>query len=145
AQFSADLARIQQMRSDFRSMVRTTRDRLTALYASDLTSNEKLIRKAAISADRGGEHKRTKAEANGTVVFDRWFAGGANNAGIISAGLYADRVPQFAALLADEHRDLPRVSGRVRALAAMPMVERDSALAELGTREPPTTVAAPRL
>jgi predicted aminopeptidase len=145
AQFSADVARIQRMRSDFRSMVRTTRDRLTALYASDLTSNEKLIRKAAIFADMGREHERIKAESNGTVVFDRWFAGGANNAGIISAGLYADRVPQFAALLAEEHGDLPRFYGRVRALAAMPKVERDSALAAIGRREPPTTVAAPRL
>src|SRR4030095_15696567 len=136
AQFAADVARIQRMRSDFRSMVRTTRDRLTALYASDLTSSEKFIRKAAIFAEMGREHERIKAESNGTVVFDRWFAGGANNAGIISAGLYADRVPQFAALLAEEHGDLPRFYRRVRALAAMAKAERDSALAAIGTREP---------
>lgn len=145
AQFAADVARIQRMRNDFRSMIRITRDRLTTLYASDLSSNEKLARKAAIFADMGKEHDRIKAESNGTVVFDRWFAGGANNAGIVSAGLYADRVPQFAALLAKEHGDLPRFYDRVRALAAMPKFERDSALAAIGTKEPPTTVAAPRL
>jgi predicted aminopeptidase len=145
AQFAADVARIQRMRNDFRSMVRTTRDRLSKLYASDVSGNEKLARKAAIFADMRMEHERIKAESNGTVVFDRWFAGGANNAGIISAGLYADRVPQFAALLAEEHGDLPRFYDRVRALAAMPKIERDHALATLGNPQPPTTVAAPRL
>ena len=145
AQFAADVARIQRMRNDFRSMIRTTRDQLAKLYASDVSGNEKLARKAMIFADMGKEHDRIKAESNGTVVFDRWFAGGANNAGIISAGLYADRVPQFAALLAEEHGDLPRFYDRVRALAAMPKVERDHALAALGGLQPPTTVAAPRL
>lgn len=144
-QFAADVVRIQRARNDFRAMVRTARDRLSKLYASDESGNEKQVRKAAIFADMGREHERLKAESNGTVVFDRWFAGGANNAGIISAGLYADRVPQFAALLAEEHGDLPRFYERVRKLAAMPKPERDSVLAALGAPDAPTTVAAPRL
>ena len=40
--------------------------------------------------------------------FDRWFAAGANNAGIAAAALYADRVPQFSALLEAEHGDFQR-------------------------------------
>ena len=65
------------------------------------------------------------------MVFDRWFAGGANNAGIVAAGLYSDRVPQFAALLAAEGGDLPRFYARVKALAALPKAERDESLAAL--------------
>jgi len=144
-QFAADVVRIQRARNDFRAMVRTTRERLSKLYASDESGNEKQVRKAAIFADMGREHERLKAESNGTVVFDRWFAGGANNAGIIAAGLYADRVPQFAALLAEEHDDLPRFYERVRKLAAMPKPERDRVLTALGAPDAPTTVAAPRL
>ena len=78
------------------------------------------------------DHERIKAGWGGAVVFDRWFAGGANNAGIVSAGLYADRVPQFAALLAAEGGDLPRFYARVKALAALPKAERDQALAAVG-------------
>ena len=136
---------MQRTRNEFRKLIRTTRDRLSTLYASDISDNEKRARKATIFADMVKEHERIKAESNGTVVFDRWFAGGANNAGIISAGLYADRVPQFAALLAEEHGDLPRFYDRVKVLAAMPKAERDHALASFGNPQPPTTVAAPRL
>jgi predicted aminopeptidase len=145
AQFAADVERIQHMRNDFRAMIRTARDRLTALYASDLSGNEKRARKAAIFEDMGRENERLRTESNGAVVFDRWFAGGANNAGIISAGLYADRVPQFAALLAEEHGDLPRFYERVRELAAMPKAERDRILTALGNAQTRTAVAAPRL
>ena len=144
AQFADDVARIQRMRNDFRAMIRTTRDRLAELYASDLPGKEKSARKAEIFADMGKEHERLKVESNGAVVFDRWFASGANNAGIVAAGLYADRVPQFAALLAEEHGDLLRFYERVRSLAAMPKAERDRALTAFGSAAP-TTVAAPRL
>ena len=75
------------------------------------------------------EYDRQKAASAGVTGFDRWFAGGANNAGIAAAGLYADRVPQFAALLAAEDGDLVRFYARVRALAAMPAAEREAALA----------------
>lgn len=146
AQFSADVARMQRLRTDFRTLIRTTRDQLAALYSSDLPDAEKRARKATIFTDVRAEHERLKAGWDGAPVFDRWFAGGANNAGIISAGLYADRVPQFAALLAEEGGDLPRFYERVKALAAMPKAERDQALTAAGNRDiaPASTVAAPR-
>ena len=75
------------------------------------------------------ENERRKAASDGTSSFDRWFAAGANNAGIVAAGLYADRVPQFKALLDEEKGDLPRFYDRVKGLAALPKVERDQALA----------------
>jgi predicted aminopeptidase len=146
AQFAADVVRMQRLRTEFRTMIRTARDRLAAVYAADIPDADKRVRKAAIFADMRADHERIKAGWGGAVVFDRWFAGGANNAGIGSAGLYADRVPQFAALLAEEGGDLPRFYTRVKALAALPKAERDLALAALGggNAAPAPMVAAPR-
>lgn len=144
AQFAADVTRMQRVRNEFRALIRTTRERLATIYASTLSDAEKRARKAEIFAEMRADHERLKA--GGAAVFDRWFAGGANNAGIISAGLYTDRVPEFAALLAEEGGNLPRFYGRVRALAAMPKAERDAALAAAGHPEAPLTpiAASPR-
>ena len=145
AQFAQDVARMRRLRADFRTLIRDTRDRLAALYASDLPESEKLARKAAIFADMRTEYEHVKAGWDGAPVFDRWFASGANNAGIVAAGLYADRVPQFTALLAAEGGDLPRFYARVRELAALPRAERDRLLAgpDVGDTAP-ASVARPR-
>jgi predicted aminopeptidase len=47
-------------------------------------------------------YETLKSNVEGAQGFDRWFATGANNAGIAASALYDDRVPQFAALLAAE-------------------------------------------
>ncbi len=129
AELEADAARGQRLRSAFRALVATTRDRLTPLYAGTGSDAEKRAGKAEAFAAMRAEYERLKATSAGVTAFDRWFAGGANNAGIVAAGLYADRVPQFTALLAAEEGDLVRFYARVRALAAMPAVEREAALA----------------
>ena len=103
---------MRRLRADFRALIRGTRERLPALYASDMPESEKRVQKAAIFADMRVEYERVKSGWDGAPVFDRWFASGANNAGIVAAGLYADRVPQFAALLAAEGGDLPRFYAR---------------------------------
>jgi predicted aminopeptidase len=113
------------------------------LYASDLPDDEKRVRKAEIFADMRTEYERIKAGWDGAPVFDRWFASGANNAGIVAAGLYADHVQQFAALLAAESGDLPRFYERVRELAVLPKAERERALEAVAGR-PPATATAPR-
>jgi len=143
--FAQDVARMRRLRADFRVLIRGTRERLAALYASDMPESEKRAQKAAIFADMRVDYQRVKSGWDGAPVFDRWFASGANNAGIVAAGLYADRVPQFAALLAAEGGDLPMFYARVRAMAAMPRAERDRALGgpDVGEAAPPT-VAAPR-
>jgi len=133
AQFAQDVARMRRLRADFRTLIKDTRERLAALYASDLPEADKLAQKAAVFAGMRAEYERVKAGWDGAPVFDRWFASGANNAGIVAAGLYADRVPQFAALLAGEGGDLPRFYERVREIAALPKAERDAALAAYGT------------
>jgi predicted aminopeptidase len=128
AALAAAVARAAALQSEFRAMVRRTRERLTALYASDLPDADKRAGKAAAFAQMRAEHEAMKAAANGAPVFDRWFAAGANNAGIAAVALYEDRVPEFRALLAAEGGDLPRFYARVKAIAALPKAGRDAAL-----------------
>ena len=143
AQFAQDVARMNRLRADFRTLIRGARERLATLYASDLPDADKRARKAEIFADMRTEYERIKGGWNGAPVFDRWFASGANNAGIVAAGLYNDHVQQFAALLASEGGDLPRFYERVRELAALPKAERERAL-EAAAGRPPATAKAPR-
>jgi predicted aminopeptidase len=134
AELDADAARGRRLRVEFRAMIAATRERLAALYAGTASDDEKRAGKAAAFAAMRAEHERQKAAADGVPVFDRWFAGGANNAGIAAAGLYADRVPQFKALLAAEGGDLPRFYERVKALAALPKARRELALEQVAGR-----------
>ena len=129
AELAGDAEHGQRLRADFRALVAATRERLTELYASNASDEEKRAGKVAVFAAMRAEYARQKAAANGVPAFDRWFASGANNAGIAAAGLYTDRAAQFRALLAAEDGNLPRFYDRVKALAALPKDERDSALA----------------
>ena len=79
--------------------------------------------------DMRADYERMKAAWGGGPAFDRWFAAGANNAGIAASGLYNDRVPQFAALLASEGGDLPRFYARVKAGADFETVHKAIAAA----------------
>ena len=124
----ADLERGRELRTEFRKMIGTTRERLTALYASSASDEEKRAGKAEAFAALRAAYEAQKTATGGGVSFDRWFASGSNNAGIAALALYADRVPQFTALLAAENGDLPRFYARVKALAALPPAEREPAL-----------------
>ncbi len=128
AALTAELERGRELRTAFRNMIATTRERLTVLYASRASDEEKRAGKAAAFAALRASYEEQKAATGGGVSFDRWFAGGANNAGIAAMALYADRVPQFTALLAAENGDFPRFYARVKALGALPPAEREPAL-----------------
>ena len=134
-ELAADAARGQRLRAAFRALIVTTRNRLTVLYASGASDDEKRAGKTAAFAEMRAAYARQKATPEGAGAFDRWFAAGANNAGIVAAGLYADRVPQFSALLAAEHGDFARFYGRVKTLAALPKAEREPALIAAARRD----------
>ena len=134
--FAAHVARGDRLRAEFRALVRRTRERLAALYASDAPDADKRAGKAAALAGMRAEYAALKAGWDGAPAFDRWFAGGANNAGIAAAGLYVDRLPQFRALLEAEGGDLPRFYARVKALAALSKAEREGALAAYAPAPP---------
>lgn len=131
-QLAEDVARTRRLRGDFRSMVRATRDRLKELYASTAPEAQKRAGKAAAFADMRAQYERLKAGWGGLAAYDRWFTTGANNAGIAGVGLYADHVPEFAALIAADRHDLSRFYEEVKALAALPKPQREARLASLG-------------
>ena len=61
-QFAQDVARMRRLRADFRALIHGTRDRLAALYASDLTDAEK---RAAESGDLRRHARRVRAGQGG--------------------------------------------------------------------------------
>src|SRR4029453_17045505 len=94
-ELAADAERGRELRTAFRTLIATTRERLAELYASNASDAEKRAGKAAAFAAMRAEYEALKAGSSGSLAFERWFAAGANNAGIASVSLYADRVPQF--------------------------------------------------
>jgi len=130
ARLTADFERGQRSRAEFRSAIATARERLAAIYASSGDDDEKRAAKAVVFAEMRADNERQRMALGGPTAFDRWFAAGANNAGIAAAGLYADRVPQFKALLEEEGGDLPRFYERIKLLAALPKADREVALAK---------------
>jgi predicted aminopeptidase len=119
------------LRREWRALTAAARERLREVYASALPESDKLREKAATFAALRAGYDRLTAQWGSLPGYERWFANGANNAGLAAGALYADRVAVFQALLAAEEGDLPRFYARVRTLAAMPRADRDAALAAL--------------
>ncbi|MDQ6620790.1 MAG: aminopeptidase [Pseudomonadota bacterium] len=131
AQLAEDAARTRRLKSDFRAIVRSTRDRLRELYASKIPEAQKRAGKVVAFAEMREQYERAKAGWGGIAAYDRWFQTGANNAGIAGVGLYADHVPEFAVLIAAHQHDMPRFYDEVKALAKLPKPARETRLAAL--------------
>ena len=125
---SAQFVSAQRYREGFRALVERTRATLEALYASDSTLAAKRAGKAAAFVAMRRDYQTLKGEWGGYPAYDNWFAQGPNNASLAAVGLYTRKVPEFTALLTAEGGDLPRFYARVKALAALPQVERNAAL-----------------
>jgi len=131
AALAEDAARTRRLKNDFRSIVRSTRDKLRDLYASKVPEAQKRAGKAQAFAEMRDNYERAKAGWGGIAAYDRWFQTGANNAGIAGVGLYADHVPEFAALIALDNHDMPRFYDDVKRLAKMSKGQREQRLAAL--------------
>src|SRR5207253_7066809 len=112
------------------------------LYASSLSHADKLAAKRVTFDAMRFEYASRKHEWAGFGAYDYWFAQGPNNASLAAVALYTQKVPLFQALLAAEGGDLTRLYARVKALAALPKAERDSALAAAFAST--TSLAGPR-
>ena len=136
----AELVRSERLRGEFRQLVRETRARLTAIYASKAPDSVKREDKIAAFAAMRDAYERAKAGDPSLSGFDRWFAGaanaGPNNASLAAIALYSDRVPAFRAMLKEEGGNFPRFYERVKVLAAMPKVERDAVLTAIAASQP---------
>lgn len=111
-------------RADFRALTVRYRERLSALYRSAASDDDKRRSKAELLSEMRAEHAALKAGPwQGYTGYDGWFAQ-VNNASFGVLAAYTDLVPQFEQLLAEQGGDLPRFYAEVRRLAALPMDER---------------------
>jgi predicted aminopeptidase len=114
AEFTAFQA-AQARRRELAARVQALRQRLEAVYQSDIPPEQKL---------------RLKAEefAKLRTDYGRIVPAEPNNAFLVSIAVYTELVPAFERLLAQTGGDLPAFYKRVRELAAMDKRARDTAL-----------------
>ncbi len=126
----------QNRRREFIALVLGYRARLEALYAEDISADAKRARKAAAFAAMRVDYDALKASSGwaGFAGYDRFFAQSPNNAHLASVAAYAELVPGFRALLAEQGGDLAKFYAVVRELARLPKAERD---ARLGVKPAP--------
>jgi predicted aminopeptidase len=136
----ADFERRQRAREEFKQIVERCRQRLDALYRSDMAPDSMRIRKAAIIEQMNQEYRAFRDSAS-FAGYDHWFGQRPNNAQIASVVIYTQLVPAFQALLEREGGDLSRFYARVKTLASLPKDQRTAALR--GT-SPHAQVQAPR-
>ena len=127
-------ARADHMRSVFRDLIRTTRTKLSAAYASNASDDDKRRAKHEILEAMKDAYEAAKHGDPGLSGYDRWFAQQPNNAAIAAIGLYTDHVQAFRELLHESRDDLPTFYQRVRELGALPKPARDAALDALARR-----------
>jgi predicted aminopeptidase len=112
-----------------------TRERLTALYASDLP-------RAALLAGKQAEFARLRADYQqlrerqwaGDGRYNGWINAPLNNAKLLPFGLYEQWLPAFAALFAQCAADWSCFYLAAEQLAALPPAERNAALQALQTK-----------
>ena len=125
----AEYAALDGRRRDFRALTSRTREELRALYESPLDDATKRERKSALMVRLRAEHAALKAGRwEGFAGYDGWFTR-ANNATLGVQASYNELVPAFERLFERSGGDFARFHAEVRALAALPKVERDAKLA----------------
>jgi predicted aminopeptidase len=122
---------VAQRRTQFVALIETYRDRLGALYRTQLAAPEKRARKAELFAQLEEDYGKLKESWGGFAGFDRWFEGKPNNALLASIAIYTKKVPAFQALLSREGGDLERFYSAAKALARMEKADRTAALERL--------------
>ena len=145
AALTAQFNTSQRYRDGFRKLISRTRSELLTLYSSPASVEEKRAGKAAAFTKMSAAYDALKKEWGGFAAYDGWFAQGPNNASLAAVGLYTQKVPEFHALLAGDSGDLRRFYAHVKALAALPKSERDSALAAAAAANRTAGTISPRV
>jgi predicted aminopeptidase len=133
-----DYAQYNQRRLEFRALVRTTRERLAAIYSSSQPQAQASEAQRRLKAQAMGEFRagyaqlrdRWGLDAARLRLTDRWVAE-ANNASFGAMAAYDELVPGFEALFARQGRDWLRFYEAVRHLAQQPPDARHAQLKAL--------------
>ena len=126
-------AEFAQRRAQFLELLLRYRALLQQNYEGSATDAEKRSRKQQLFAALKVDYAQLKASWDGYAGYDRFFAQDLTNAHLSSVAAYNDLVPAFDALLARNGGHFPSFYDAVRSLAAMPKVERESALRQMVT------------
>ncbi|MDY6946241.1 MAG: aminopeptidase [Pseudomonadota bacterium] len=113
-----DAWREQRRRNaQFVALLLQTRERLDALYKSDLPDAEKRDRKQYEFGLLKLQYTGLRKQWNGYRGYDWWFSRTLNNANLVSAATYYGCVPGLVRVLESVQRDLPRFYEQARSLA----------------------------
>ena len=122
----------RRQREQFIALLLAARERLAALYASDLPVAALRAGKQAEFARLRANYRQLRAEQwGGPGRYDGWISAPLNNARLLPFGLYEQWVPAFAALFKRCGGDWARFYERVEQLAELPPPQRHAALLAL--------------
>lgn len=135
----------QQFRArkqDFIKLLSTYRLQLEAVFASEVSDDDKREQKAALIAALQQDYQQIKQNKwQGYAGYDVWFNEPITNAHFVSIATYEALVPAFQSLFA-QSGSLPKFYAEVKALAKQDKVKRQQRLAALMMS--PTDSCAPR-
>ncbi|WP_373185916.1 aminopeptidase [Halopseudomonas sp.] len=124
---------LEREQAEFTQLIMAARERLQALYATDLPDVAKRAAKEKEFTRLRSEYDRWQAERwPDSARFDGWFAGELNNASLLPFGIYDQWVPAFAELFRRVDGDWQRFYLEVERLGSAPMAERSAILDTLG-------------
>ena len=130
-----DDAHEERMRRQFTELILASRERLQALYASQLDEAQKRAAKAAEFERLRGEYRVLRdGEWGGDRRYDAWVAQPLNNARLLPFGLYDQWVEAFAALFRQADGDWAEFYRRAAALGELDAEQRERTLAALADR-----------
>ncbi len=123
----------QSRRAQFIALVLGYRDRLERFYTEPADDAAKREGKQRLFDSMLADYERIKrTQWGGFAGYERFLAGGANNALLASISAYNELVPGFEALLARQRGDLAAFYAAVKSLAAVAREPRTARLRELG-------------
>lgn len=121
---------------EFTALVLAARADLAAVYAGPADKPSKRAGKRRIVNKLRAAYAGLETSWGTENRYARWFAGPLNNAQIASVAAYTRQVPAFNTLLAQNQGDLTQFYSEVRALARLPIAERERRLNALAAAPP---------
>lgn len=121
-------------REAFLALVLSSREKLEALYASNLDDDDKLRRKAQIFDALRQDYEKLKAAWGDYSGYDLWFEEDLNNAKLALLATYNFYVPAFERLLAEQGGDMEKFHQAVERISELPKDQRDAELARLSAQ-----------
>lgn len=121
----------RQRNAQFVGLLLQTRERLDALYRSDVPDEQKRDRKQYEFGVLKLQYAQLKDDWNGYRGYDAWFGRTLNNANLVSAATYYGCVPGLRRVLQSVGSDLPRFYEQARTLAKESKETRQAAVCDV--------------